>query len=237
MIFIVYREAPFDMGSRRPTERKAMHHEVVEIKWEKIRRYLGRLGLVLQAVIWLAACSSPTPEATRQIATQAVSSAPACSNPAALTPALTEGPYFKASSPERASLVDANAKGIQLTLTGTVLTTNCKPVAHALLDFWQANADGQYDNTGYTLRGHQYTDENGRYQLVTVVPGLYPGRTEHIHFKVQAPNGPILTSQLFFPGVSNNESDSIFDPLLVIHITQEDSRSMQATFNFIIDGG
>ncbi len=160
---------------------------------EKIHCYLGRIAIVLQTVFWLAACSSPTLEATRQIATQAVSSVPACTSPAALTPALTEGPYFKANSPERASLVDANTKGIQLTLTGTVLTADCKPVAHALLDFWQANADGQYDNTGYTLRGHQYTDENGRYQLVTVVPGLYPGRTEHIHFKVQAPNGPILT--------------------------------------------
>ena len=96
--------------------------------------------------------------------------------------------------------------GVQLVLTGYVLTADCKPVAHALLDFWQADSGGNYDNSGYTLRGHQYSDATGRYQLVTVVPGLYPGRTEHIHVKVQAPNGPLLTTQLFFPGVQSNDS-------------------------------
>lgn len=159
---------------------------------------------------------------------------PDCASPASLTPALTEGPYFKANSPERANLVEANMSGTVLVLTGYVLTNDCQPVANALLDFWQADASGQYDNTGYTLRGHQYTDKNGRYQLTTVVPGLYPGRTEHIHFKVQAPNGPMLTSQLFFPGVSDNQADQIFDLSLVIHITQQTSSEIQATFNFVI---
>lgn len=157
-----------------------------------------------------------------------------CSSPATLTPALTEGPYFKANSPERASLIEANTTGKRLILTGYVLTANCQPVVHALLDFWQADANGQYDNAGYTLRGHQFTDENGFYQLTTVIPGLYLGRTEHIHFKVQAPNGPILTSQLFFPSVPNNESDQIFDPSLVIHITKESDFNVEASFNFVI---
>jgi protocatechuate 3,4-dioxygenase beta subunit len=146
---------------------------------------------------------------------------------------VTEGPYFKVNSPERASLIEAGVTGTQLTLTGYVLTTDCKPVDHALLDFWQANSQGQYDNTGFTLRGHQFTDETGRYRLDTVVPGLYPGRTEHIHVKVQAPNGPVLTTQLFFPGVTDNQSDQIFDPGLLINI-QDNSDKMQATFNFIV---
>ena len=157
-----------------------------------------------------------------------------CKNPAALTPALTEGPYFKTGSPERASLIDSNTQGMILTLTGFVLTADCQPVAHALLDFWQANAQGQYDNASYTLRGHQYTDENGRYQLVTVVPGLYPGRTEHIHVKVQAPNGPILTTQLFFPGVASNQSDSIYNSALLINVLGTDAKSTQASYDFVI---
>lgn len=166
-------------------------------------------------------------------ATQASAAAPACTSPATLTPSLTEGPYFKAGSPERSSLLDANTTGTKLTLTGYVLTADCKPVAHALIDFWQANAQGQYDNTGYTLRGHQYTDANGRYQLETIIPGLYPGRTEHIHVKVQAPNGPLLTTQLFFPGVSQNQSDGIFDPSLVLPLQSVDG-GQSAQFNFIV---
>ena len=54
------------------------------------------------------------------------------------------------------------------------------------------------------------TNAKGQYSLFTVVPGLYPGRTKHIHVKVQAPHEPVLTTQLFFPGVAGNRSDSIF---------------------------
>jgi len=173
------------------------------------------------------------PTAVQPEATQTAASPVSCTSPASLTPALTEGPFFKANSPERASLLEAGMSGTKLTLTGYVLTTDCQPVAHALLDFWQADSQGQYDNTGFTLRGHQYTDANGHYQLETVVPGLYPGRTEHIHVKVQAPGGPVLTSQLFFPGVTNNESDNIYNPALLIKI-QENGSSLQGTFDFII---
>jgi protocatechuate 3,4-dioxygenase beta subunit len=146
---------------------------------------------------------------------------------------MTEGPYFKAGSPEQTTLIQPNMAGIKLTLTGYVLGTDCQPVAHALVDFWQADSQGQYDNSGYTLRGHQYTDASGRYQLVTVIPGLYPGRTEHIHVKVQPQNGSILTTQLFFPGVSQNESDQIYDPRLLIKMADA-ADGKTGTFNFVV---
>jgi len=173
------------------------------------------------------------PPAASSSSTQA--STPACKSPATLTPALTEGPYFKAGSPERASLLENGVTGTTLTLSGFVLSADCKPVANALLDFWQANAQGQYDNAGYNLRGHQFTDANGHYQLVTIIPGEYPGRTEHIHVKVQSPNGPILTSQLFFPGVSANSADGIYDPALLINIQSDTSNNMEATYTFIVN--
>jgi protocatechuate 3,4-dioxygenase beta subunit len=151
----------------------------------------------------------------------------------ASTPALTEGPYYKANSPERASLLETGVTGVKLELSGYVLSTDCQPVAHAWLDFWQANGSGDYDNIGYILRGHQFTDAQGRYHLETIIPGLYPGRTEHIHVKVQAPGGPVLTTQLFFPGVADNEDDPIFDPNLVLPL-QSTNDGEQATFNFIV---
>jgi protocatechuate 3,4-dioxygenase beta subunit len=126
-------------------------------------------------------------------------------------------------------------KGTKLVLTGYVLTTDCKPIARALLDFWQADANGVYDNNGYTLRGHQFTDANGRYQLTTVVPGLYTGRTVHIHVKVQAPNGPVITSQLYFPSVAQNQRDSIFNDKLVV-AAQNTSDGITATFSFVVSG-
>lgn len=165
--------------------------------------------------------------------TQSSLSAINCFSLATLTPVMTEGPYYKAGSPERASLYTQGMAGTKLVVTGYVLTPDCKPIPHALLDFWQADAKGNYDNSGYTLRGHQFTDANGRYQLTTVVPGLYPGRTEHIHVKVQAPNGPIVTTQLFFPGVAQNQSDSIFDQKLLLAM-QNTSDGIAATYNFVV---
>jgi protocatechuate 3,4-dioxygenase beta subunit len=150
-----------------------------------------------------------------------------------LTPPQTEGPYFKRNSPERTSLVDAGMPGTRLLLTGRVLTTAGQPVARALLDFWQADARGAYDNAGYLLRGHQFADDAGQYHLETVVPGLYPGRTRHIHVKVQAPNGPILTTQLYFPDEPRNAADSIFDSRLVLPI-QSAIDGLTATFDFVV---
>ena len=160
----------------------------------------------------------------------------ACANgqtSASQTVELTEGPYYTPNTPERSTLYEEGMAGIKLTLVGYVYDTNCQPVANAWLDFWQADANGVYDNSGYTLRGHQYTDENGRYELVTVIPGIYPGRTEHIHVKVEAPNGKIITSQLFFPGVTQNNEDGIYDASLLI-VLQETSDGMSGQYNFVV---
>jgi len=155
------------------------------------------------------------------------------STSATVTPQLTEGPYYKSGSPEQADLYQNGMSGTKLVITGYVYDTNCQPVANAWLDFWQADADGHYDNSGYTLRGHQFTDANGRFQLTTVVPGLYPGRTEHIHVKVQAPSGGVITSQLFFPGVTQNDSDGIYNPGLLLSI-QQSNDGLQGEFNFVV---
>ncbi|HMN61294.1 MAG TPA: hypothetical protein PJ988_13060 [Anaerolinea sp.] len=178
--------------------------------------------------------ATPT-EATATLAqpTATLDPAAACTSPAALTPALTEGPYFTPNSPEKASLVEPGMSGTRLLLSGYVFTTDCRPVANALLDFWQADAQGRYDNNGYTLRGHVFSDETGHYQIETIIPGEYPGRTEHIHVKVQAPGGPVLTSQLFIPGVAQNQSDNIFDPALVMTL-ETSGDGMIGHFNFVI---
>jgi protocatechuate 3,4-dioxygenase beta subunit len=150
------------------------------------------------------------------------------------TQAETEGPYFTADSPERTSLLETGMAGTLLTVSGLVLTRSCQPVAGALLDFWQADDSGEYDNEGYRLRGHQFTDATGAFRLETIVPGLYPGRTRHLHVKVQAPGEPILTTQLFFPGEERNASDGIFHASLLMTVSEGDSGN-QGTFNFVLD--
>ena len=159
---------------------------------------------------------------------------PECADDDDVTPAQTEGPYFKTNSPRRTSLVESGTNGIHLLLTGRVLATNCRPVANALVDFWQTDAGGAYDNTGYRFRGHQFTNNAGQYRLETLVPGLYPGRTRHIHVKVQAPNRPVLTTQLYFPGEPRNAQDGIFHPELLVAM-KEESGGYTALFDFVLN--
>jgi protocatechuate 3,4-dioxygenase beta subunit len=196
------------------------------------RAFLAGTGaLALAASLGLIVRAQETPPP--QTGTETLPLTPECVDGDDLTPAQTEGPYFTPNSPERASLLEPGMTGTRLLVSGYVLTTGCQPVASALIDFWQADDAGQYDNVGYRLRGHQYTDEFGRYTLETVMPGLYPGRTRHIHVKVQAPNARVLTTQLYFEGEARNRTDGIFNPRLVLTpIEVEGGRA--ATFNFVV---
>jgi protocatechuate 3,4-dioxygenase beta subunit len=161
---------------------------------------------------------------------------PDCGDDDDVTPRQTEGPYYTPNSPERISLLEPGIIGTKITVTGQVLTTDCKPVVRALVDFWHANDDGEYDNVGYKLRGHQFTDAAGRYTLKTIVPGLYPGRTRHFHVKVQAPNQRILTTQLYFPDEPNNKRDRIYNSKLLMEVKDAISpqRDKVAVFNFVL---
>lgn len=102
-----------------------------------------------------------------------------------------------------------------------------------MLDFWQANPAGEYDNAGFHLRGHQYTDAEGFYRLDTVVPGVYVGRTRHLHVKVQAPGGSVLTSQLYFPDEPANARDGLFRRELVMTVT-EGADPLRTQFDFVV---
>jgi protocatechuate 3,4-dioxygenase beta subunit len=188
-----------------------------------------------------ATLAGATPaEATSQPPATAVAQSlpptPACDDGDDATPQQTEGPFFTPASPERTSLHEPGLAGTPLRLAGYVLATNCQPIAGALLDFWHADDDGVYDNVGYRLRGHQFSDAAGAYALETIVPGLYTGRTRHIHVKVQAPGQPVLTTQLYFPGEPTNASDGIYDPALLTTV-QEGPDGRLATFTFVLAVG
>ena len=181
--------------------------------------------------------AQPTTGSTSTVAgaNQQLAPTPACGDADDVTPAQTEGPYFTPNSPERASLVEAGLAGTRFILEGAVVSRSCQPVARALVDFWQCDNAGVYDNTGYRLRGHQFTDASGRYRLETILPGLYTGRTRHIHVKVQAPNRPVLTSQLYFPGEAANQRDSIYNPDLVVQDYRDASGGKTARFDFVLN--
>jgi protocatechuate 3,4-dioxygenase beta subunit len=165
--------------------------------------------------------------------TQTLAPTPACGDDHEPTPEQTEGPFFTPNSPERKSLLEDGMQGVYILVSGQVLGTECLPITGALLDFWHCDANGIYDNEGYHLRGHQFTDEQGRYELETIMPGLYIGRTRHIHVKVQRANGPVLTTQLYFPDEPDNLTDGIFDERLLMTMLSAEN-GIHGQFDFVL---
>jgi len=187
---------------------------------------LPLLGLGALAREWNMSAASAAP-------LQLVLTSPCDDGDADPTDAQTEGPFFAPASPNRISLIEQGVDGTRLQLTGQVFSTSCVPVAGALLDFWHADNDGAYDLDGDRLRGHQFTDAEGRFRLETVMPGPYPGRTRHIHVKVQAASGPILTTQLYFPGESRNRRDGIYSDSLLMRLAS-DKDERRGAFDFVV---
>jgi len=159
---------------------------------------------------------------------------PECHDDDAATLRQTEGPFFKPSSPVRAELIEPGMAGQPIELVGFVLTRNCKPVPGAVVDLWQADDNGDYDNSGFRLRGHQRADGEGRYRFRTIVPGAYVGRTRHFHVKVAPPAGRLLTTQLYFPGETQNARDGLFRRELLIR-TAKNQGSLAGRFDFVLD--
>ena len=158
---------------------------------------------------------------------RALAQTPSCG---AATVRQTAGPFFKPDSPEKKNLRESGAKGRLLVVSGLVLSPQCRPVANALLDFWHADEDGEYDNAGFRYRGHQFTDAQGRWRLETIVPAEYPGRTRHLHVNVQAPRGRILTTQLYFPGDAGNSRDGLYRP----ELTMKMGAPGEGRFDFVV---
>jgi protocatechuate 3,4-dioxygenase beta subunit len=167
------------------------------------------------------------------LAQSALPLTPACGDQGG-TPRQTEGPFFTPNSPQRQSLIDAGMRGQVIEVSGVVQTRQCRPIAGALADFWQADAQGAYDNSGFRLRGHQFTDGEGRYRLRTIMPARYTGRTAHIHVKVQAPNRPVLTTQLYFPDEPGNTRDFLYRPELQMRLSRAGD-VWQGRFDFVIE--
>lgn len=144
------------------------------------------------------------------------------------TPAQTEGPFYpiRKSSDQDADLtmVDNNSKradGDLLLVQGQVLTPNDSPVANALVEIWQTNAWGRYQDhrdrsdlpwdPNFQGYGHVTTDANGAYAFRTIRPAGYGQgyfrRTPHIHFRISRRHFDRLTTQMYFTGEPENAND------------------------------
>ena len=150
------------------------------------------------------------------------------------TPAVADDKTFRPGAPQRTKIAEAGTPGQKLVLTGTVKGVVCGPIKGARVDFWQADARGVYDATGFRLRGCQMTDANGQYRLETIVPAATVGRARHLGAKIEAAGKPGLLTALFFPDDPANAHDPAFRTELVIQTTTA-SAGLTATFDFVLN--
>lgn len=151
------------------------------------------------------------------------------------TPQQTEGPFYPVhDQPEKDNDLTkvrgaaGPAKGQVLYVSGQVRDGQCRPIEGALVEIWQASANGRYNHPddqdsrrpldpNFQYWGHIVTDQDGRYQFKTILPPPYPAglfwtRPAHIHFKVHGRDRHMreLTTQMYFSGDPYLEKDHIF---------------------------
>ena len=158
------------------------------------------------------------------------------------TPSQTVGPFFGPSLIEAGSqkLVQPETRGDRITIEGRVTDGDGAPVTDAMLEIWQANAEGRYDHIeddqeklldptfhGY---GRAATDSRGEFRFETIKPGAVPGtdgvlQAPHINVSIFA-RGLLkrLCTRIYFPGDPLNETD-----LVLITIAPERRKTLIAS--------
>jgi protocatechuate 3,4-dioxygenase beta subunit len=172
---------------------------------------LGRRRLLVAAA-WL-----PVASIARRLSAQGLGEfttagvAPSCTGARTATPATREE-FYKSHAPERTSLRAADVTGPPLRVTGRVIGLKCGVIKDATVEFWQADAAGHYDMTGFRLRGSGHTDPTGQFGFDTVLPGPVGGHARRLHVRVTPPGQPALSTVWFFPDDPTRTSDPAFRP-------------------------
>jgi protocatechuate 3,4-dioxygenase, beta subunit len=141
------------------------------------------------------------------------------------TPALTIGPYYPNALPldQDNDLLLINdsitpSVGEIMWVSGRVLDSGGSPVRGAVVEIWQADNNGAYIHTGSPITNREpnfqgygkfETASDGRYLFRTVKPGIYPGRTRHIHYQIKVPGRGNLITQCHFEGEALNTGDMV----------------------------
>lgn len=145
------------------------------------------------------------------------------------------GPYHRQNAPFRGKITPPLEPGTVLVIRGRVYGLDTRgALPNALLEIWQANAQGRYDNDDpqrapaanlFVNRARLLTDENGYYEYETVHPGAYrtspdAWRPPHIHYWIRKQNYRDLVTQLYFRGDPHQREDQFIRQSLIIDLRE-----------------
>jgi len=159
-----------------------------------------------------------------------------------------EGPFYREGAPFRTTMFDKGEKGEILVVSGKVVARNGRPLAGVVLDVWQCNASGRYDNDDqqhpprkdqFVLRGRIKTNDKGEYEFTTIKPVAYQigpkdFRPAHIHLKAALEGYQALTTQIYFKGDKYNATDPWYKKTREIDPKPDEKKVLQATFKVVL---
>ncbi len=151
------------------------------------------------------------------------------------TPSQTLGPFYPRNAGERPEEIDADllrvegdrvlTKGTPIYLTGRVLDRRGQPLANAAVEIWQCDGNAVYHHPAggaerdrdphFQGYGAARTDAGGTFHFRTIRPVAYPGRTSHIHARVQAASAVTLATQLYLADDPDNRRDFLYSRMSV----------------------
>lgn len=129
------------------------------------------------------------------------------------------------------------AEGEVISVSGRVLDDDGRPARNIAVELWNANRHGRYTHVhcpeqigpldpNFHGCGRMMTDDEGRYQFLTIKPGAYLAEPEidwwrpaHLHFSVFG-GGTRLVTQMLFPG-----DEMIKKDLIWLYVPDEARRS------------
>ena len=97
------------------------------------------------------------------------------------TAEMTLGPFFPREFAAGANDLAGSARGELIEITGRVVQADGRPLEHLLVEIWQADAQGRFDNPAFSGWGRAATDADGVYSFRTIKPGACEGRAPHIN--------------------------------------------------------
>jgi protocatechuate 3,4-dioxygenase alpha subunit len=101
---------------------------------------------------------------------------------------MTLGPFFPREFGQGANdltvLEGKPAKGEVIEITGKVTQGDGAPLDNAILEIWQSNAEGRFDDPAFFGWGRAATDASGVYRFRTIRPGAYAGRASHVNLLI-----------------------------------------------------
>jgi protocatechuate 3,4-dioxygenase beta subunit len=155
-----------------------------------------------------------------------------CTGDIEVTPRRSDGGHYRPGAPEKDTLHEPGIEGERLVIAGYVLFPDCRTVPDAVLDVWQADAEGRFDDEDWRLRGVLRADREGRYEIETVVPGSVDGVPPTVHLKVaEEVGGRIVTTQVYLAS-----PETAPRPELAVEPAESDD-GLEARFDVVIEVG